>query len=380
MRPLGHLAKFAAKARRCLSPSYQSSIGQIVRSIPEVLWQPSLARHVIAMDSIRPASVERYRIEGAAVPLFRTEMHFARRYVYRLQHVRVHPITGACEAGCHLIQESYGSLRRCLLDEPFPRRGYPRRPQNSRATVVHSTGYGHFILEELPRLLWVLERYPDTQVFLADSAPRFCREALDLLRARGILSRYSVCDPGEILLMAEYVFTQAEAYSGFFHSADIRQIRAKCLPPAPSRRKSTEKLYITRRHASRTFDNERELETALTALGFRVVSLETMSLNDEIELLSRTSVIVGSHGAGLANLVWCQPNARVVELFSPKLTNDCYARLSSTLGLRYTPVYATQADGWGLLDVQHVLQVVSEPCEPESLPPANRAKLASQSE
>lgn len=344
---------------RRLVPDRVSAIESIARSIPELLWKESLARHVVSVDLIRSACVEYYLSDLEMHPFFRTEMHFARRHVYRMRDVLVHPVTGACRADDHLIQESFGSLRRCLLAQPFPSRSRPVRHEEKVATVVQSTGYGHFILEEVPRLLWVARQFPEVRVLLASSAPRFCREALELLASRGSIRGFELIDDKVMLAMTEYAFAQAEAYSGFFHSTDIGVLREGLLPRVQPSSGRSERLYLTRRQASRGFDNEIEVESALAAAGVRAVCLEDMTIGDEIQLLSRAALVVAPHGAGLANLVWCPPSARVVELFSPKLKNDCYARVCSTLGLHYTPLWATEGRGWGAVDVGALMAAVS---------------------
>jgi len=57
--------------------------------------------------------------------------------------------------------------------------------------------------------------------------------------------------------------------------------------------------------------------------------------------IANAEAIIAPHGAGLTNLVFCAPGARVVELF-PSLTVDCYYRLSVDLGLEYGFVKARQ--------------------------------------
>lgn len=51
---------------------------------------------------------------------------------------------------------------------------------------------------------------------------------------------------------------------------------------------------------------------------------------------NRAAIVIGPHGAGLSNLLFCQPGTLVVEgLCNPPHTNMCYTRLAQLLGLRY---------------------------------------------
>ena len=72
---------------------------------------------------------------------------------------------------------------------------------------------------------------------------------------------------------------------------------------------------------------QRAIERAVRpGLRFRNVQLETMTLAEQVEVLSRTALLIGQHGGGLANALWMQPGHAVAELChgSPRH----YARLS----------------------------------------------------
>jgi capsular polysaccharide biosynthesis protein len=100
------------------------------------------------------------------------------------------------------------------------------------------------------------------------------------------------------------------------------------------------RLYLSRANASgRKILNEEEIVPLLSRRGFLCVTLEEMSLVDQIALFFEAEAIVAPHGAGLTNLVWCAPKTRVVEIFSPLYVNLCYWAIASL----------TQADYYYLL-------------------------------
>jgi len=285
-------------------------------------------------------------------------MHFARRHVYQLKDVIVNPRTGACSADVHFFQESFGSLRRCLLEKPFPASGTVLHFQGP-ATCIHATGYYHFLLEEVPRLLWTLDHFPDVKVCLADSAPQFCRDILDLMVERGITKGYETIKSDSLFKIEEYVFTQAEAYSGFVHSADLSLLVKIISGGASQAANPNPKIYISRKNVARSFDNETEIEENLRNRGFEVVHSENLAFSDQVALFRSASMVVAGHGAGLANLVWSQPDTRVVELFSPRYFNDCYARLCSSLQIKYQPVWAQESSRWGIIDLTRLQETIA---------------------
>lgn len=103
-------------------------------------------------------------------------------------------------------------------------------------------------------------------------------------------------------------------------------------PPANSSRW----IYISRNHAKyRRVENELEIIHNLKALGFEVVNLEELSIPEQIGLFATAEVIIAPHGAGLANLVFCQPGTKIIELFSSRYVNVCYWALSEQIGGEY---------------------------------------------
>jgi capsular polysaccharide biosynthesis protein len=79
---------------------------------------------------------------------------------------------------------------------------------------------------------------------------------------------------------------------------------------------------------------------ALEARGFATVRLEERSWAEQIALFQAARVVVAPHGASLANLVFCAPGTRVVELFARDYVNPCYWRVAALSGLDYRPVVA----------------------------------------
>jgi len=98
-----------------------------------------------------------------------------------------------------------------------------------------------------------------------------------------------------------------------------------------------ERLYISRAHARyRKLKNEPELMNLLARYGFRMIQLERLSVFDQAKIFSSARVIVSPHGAGLANLTFCRPGTKVVEIYSPQYINPLYYVLSNQMELDYS--------------------------------------------
>lgn len=102
-----------------------------------------------------------------------------------------------------------------------------------------------------------------------------------------------------------------------------------------SNTKST-RLYLNRAQvAHRRVENEPQIIDLLGDLGFRSVTLEELSVVEQARLLASAEIVIAPHGAGLSNIVFCQPGTKVIELLSPQAVNFMYWTLSDRIGLDY---------------------------------------------
>jgi capsular polysaccharide biosynthesis protein len=97
-----------------------------------------------------------------------------------------------------------------------------------------------------------------------------------------------------------------------------------------------ERVFISREDAShRKLLNEEEVFTLLEKSGFKMVKLSAMSFIEKIQLFNSAKVIVSPHGAGLTNLVFCNPGTKVIELFTPTYLMPCFYIISNHMNLDY---------------------------------------------
>jgi capsular polysaccharide biosynthesis protein len=96
------------------------------------------------------------------------------------------------------------------------------------------------------------------------------------------------------------------------------------------------KLYISRNKARRRkIINEQDVLNCLQKWGFTLVYLEQYSFAEQIALLANAEAIVAPHGAGLTNLLWCQPDTKVLEIFSPRFINPCFWVIANHINANY---------------------------------------------
>jgi hypothetical protein len=109
---------------------------------------------------------------------------------------------------------------------------------------------------------------------------------------------------------------------------------------SPSRR-----VYISRDEASyRRLVNEDEVWALLREAGFERVYMETLSFEQQVQLMQETAVLVAPHGAGLANMLFLDPSACVVEIAVKDYPSPDFYAMAASLGLRYGVLFG---DGVG---------------------------------
>jgi hypothetical protein len=104
-------------------------------------------------------------------------------------------------------------------------------------------------------------------------------------------------------------------------------------------------LYITRSDAEeRRVINEVEILEELFDNGFEVISLSNLPLVQQVELFSEAKIIVGSHGAGLTNVVFCQPSSVLIEFRPEWRKRDYFEKLARLVGMEYYSIQGTEGD------------------------------------
>ena len=168
--------------------------------------------------------------------------------------------------------------------------------------------YFHWCSQALPAIDTAVRRIgQDRRITLVlPQLNAWQEESLQLL-GHGSLPRLTATDPGKqyALDLAEFsqilnggsAFALSEALYGTF--TRLRQAVEK-LPGA------ARKLYVARTDAqTRAMRNEAAVIEEMRRYGYEIVPPGTLSFTEQVRLFRSASVIVGAHGAGLTNIVFC---------------------------------------------------------------------------
>lgn len=191
-------------------------------------------------------------------------------------------------------------------------------PRLERAAVFMAWGglhnYGCFLIECLPALVAAIETGA-TQRFPAIAPPLlpWHRDLLALLLGSAPQPRVIEAPLARI---EDAIY--ASTLDHFLHAPNApldrvreRILAAAAVDPAVGPRR----IYVSRRDSvDRVLLNELDLETALAARGFTIVRPATLSVREQVALFHGADVVVAAPGAALANILFCRPGTKVVEL------------------------------------------------------------------
>lgn len=209
--------------------------------------------------------------------------------------------------------------------------------------------YCHWLLDELPRVAVIRDR-PDVRIIMAAIPKRWRRETLRLL---GIgEDRIVEIGPNEaaradtLLVPSCTQDMQHVAHKGAHWVIDYLRdslglaVLARQPAPEADRRYAT-RLYVGRDDVpSRRLLNEAELMRVLEPAGFVSVTMGGRSVAEQIALFARAELIVALHGASLANIVFCAPGTRLVEIFTQNHSTPAYAIMAGALDMAYASLMA----------------------------------------
>lgn len=96
---------------------------------------------------------------------------------------------------------------------------------------------------------------------------------------------------------------------------------------------SNRKLYVTRNNCTRKVANEEDVISLVQSYGYEIYN--PTEHNDTISDFGSANMVIGPHGAGLADIVFCSPGARVLELIPSDHIYPYYYTLAESAGLKY---------------------------------------------
>ena len=235
--------------------------------------------------------------------------------------------------------------------------GTPRLKKFLNGTVASlltggggNDNYFHWLFDVLPRLA-ILEntknlKRPD--YYLAPSLKNaYQHQTLNKLNIPnsklldGKTIKHLSCDK---LFVTDhpYVFNNDPSKS-ILHIPDwiIHWLRIKFKTSNKLKKKYPKKIFIDRADSSfnnsRYIINNRDVKSSLEKIGFKVIVLSDFTFDEQIRVFQNAKVIVGLHGAGFANIIFCKARTKVIELQSLS-SGNLYKNLAQKCNINYKKI------------------------------------------
>ena len=218
-----------------------------------------------------------------------------------------------------------------------------------------SFNYGHWLLEDLPRLkaVEVLRRlYPGETVTLVlprqDWFNNRMRERSSRLFAGGRLA-ISFVDPDTAYAFPRLYHATPVKHAGVAKSPAAlahldRTLRARARGLGLGLRSRARRLFVGRNPLrERVLLNGGAVHDLLRARGFEILDTERMSVAEQVALFARAEAVVGIKGAGLVNTVFCPAGTPVVYLAPETFQDPYYRDIAAARGHRYHALYGQAA-------------------------------------
>lgn len=202
----------------------------------------------------------------------------------------------------------------------------------------HSINYYHWITENIPRLLLLLQEleknktsrqfdYTEIILLIDEGMPSQCIEIINLfipfkytikqIQKGKIYScpRLLYCTPlwqsldnTKGLLNPKEFFVDRYAISLVY---DAIQNRIPLKQQKPYR-----KIYLRRKQSQiRSIINMHQVENFMTVNGFEIIETEKMSFKEQVNLFNEAKLVVGASGATFTNILFMQPGTTAINFY-----------------------------------------------------------------
>ena len=218
----------------------------------------------------------------------------------------------------------------------------PRIRKECLATITSPEyiGYYHWLIEGLPRLKLLEEVMDEIDYLIVPSnLKRFHIESLNLL---GFPEDKLLKIKNGSHLLCENLFVSSTLRPRPFKWACdfLRETFIHSDMTEPHRL-----IYISRKDALyRKITNEEEVERYLQNIGFEIVQMSELTFLEGVKICAEAKIVVGPHGAGLCNIVFCQ-DAKILEIFSPSYVDTSYWFIANMYENKYYYLLGEDAPG-----------------------------------
>ena len=256
------------------------------------------------------------------------------KYVFHIKDAVIDPVSGYFyDSKLAFIAESSSfSVEHALMRWLNRPTKTPKYLHEGEAIFLGSSAYYHWLIEDFPAYLHALDRHPKAETLIYSHAPKYVFDALELLKVKPKL----VSSP----IQVRNLFFVSKGSALQAHSEDTRRLsefRNTYRHPNQSQEKY---IYISRLNQNRFPLNEIDVQKIFIERGFKIFDLAQIDLQSQINVFDSASVVAGTHGAGLANLVWTSTHSVSFEI-TRNTFPDCFKVIADLKSIQYESICST---------------------------------------
>ena len=203
--------------------------------------------------------------------------------------------------------------------------------------------YGHYMLDiaplvhlgakmGVPMLTWTLKPWQRALIARLDVRPGQIRE----IKPRTVFLEHAIVSNRLSGMSSQNAHPQ--------HREVFALILANVRKHAPQAQYPGRILLCRGIRNSRNIRNRNALIEALAALGFAAIQPEKLSFDEQAMMFSQAEAIVAEFGAAMANLVFCRPGTRIVEIIAEGQHDPWSAHLCAMLELNHVVLFQRQSE------------------------------------
>ena len=204
--------------------------------------------------------------------------------------------------------------------------------------------YYHFLFDFLPKLLHYKDKFDDIDAIVINGPrPSWQLRILSLLEINKEIivmnNKYSIVSkkiyaPSYLSLISHPNRLVVDTISQLKHFKDSSGLS-----------KGLKFLYVSRQaQSSRRILNHQEFNSLLVPYGFVEIRPEEYSFQQQIGFFNNAEIVIGPHGAGLSNIVFCQEDTKIVEINPVGFYNETLENITRLLDLDYYSFISSSID------------------------------------
>jgi predicted O-methyltransferase YrrM len=216
-----------------------------------------------------------------------------------------------------------------------------------------TSNYCHWLYDTLTRINYIRSVFseeidhwivPSTLgIFVSPSVQAFGIDPASLIS----LETNSEISVESLIVTSSSATSLHPARNGWLENIDFLQSHLLSLAGGKYRHNESGKRILVSRAdvVVRNLIGETELFDLLRdTFGFERISPGTLPFDEQIALFSQAEIVIGLHGAGLANIVFCKRGTLIIEISSREYGTGSYSTMARSQELEYALIYGADPE------------------------------------